>query len=197
MTNQFKSTIFCNLASVQILYCPIEHADTIDDEFRSNKQVLLETMNFPCISTFSCLFVLPFFAMVSSELSRETNLCKICDRSSLTPHKSSETKNKCFRYGTYDVFCHPDFFKINRNEYNKIHECESLFSVYPPQAPNRKCSINIQDNHGNIQDIVTITNNVKISSTNNSWYIKPQKHSDSFAIGIAKRIESQKHFEGN
>ena len=136
------------------------------------------------------------FVMVYSVFSQGTNLCKICDRSSPKPLNSSKSKNKCYRYGTYDVFCHPDLLSINRKENFKINECESFFSINLPRAPHNKCRINIYDNHGNIQDIVTVSENASFSSTNNSWYVKPQKKSDSSNFGIAKRIKSRKYFEG-
>ena len=136
------------------------------------------------------------FVTVYSELSQGKNLCSICDRSSPKPLNSFKSNSKCFRYGTYDVFCHPDLLAINRKENFKINECESFFSIDLPQAPYTKCSVNIYDNHGNIQDIVTVSENGNCSSTNNSWYVKPQKKSDSLNFGVAKRIKSRQYFEG-
>lgn len=147
------------------------------------------------IINISMLFLF-HFVIVYSELKQGTNLCKICDRSTPKPLNSSKSKNKCFRYGTYDVFCHPDLLAINRKENFKINECESFFSINLPHSPNTKCDINIYDNHGIIQDIITVSDDGNFISTNNTWYVKPQEKSGSLNFGIAKRIKSRKYFEG-
>ena len=129
--------------------------------------------------------------MVSSKLIPDTNLCQICDRSSPKTLNSTNAINDCYKYGTYDVFCHP---KYNGNQ--TVRECESFFSIYPPTDFMKQCNVNIYDNYGKIQDIITLAPNGSVSSTNNSWHTTSRKNPNSLYYGIAKRITSLAHLEG-
>ena len=147
------------------------------------------------LTSYLLIHIIQLVLMVSSKLIPNTNLCQICDRSSPKTNKGStnpyRATDDCYKYGVYDVFCHP---KYNRNR--TIDACESFFSIYPPSNSKNQCNVNIFDNHGNIQDIITLAPDGSVSSTNNSWHITPRMNTNSFYYGIAKRITSQKHFEG-
>ena len=134
--------------------------------------------------------------VVVFSLGDESKLCQICDWSSPILSNSSKRIQDCYRHGTYDVYCHPDFMVVNGKVSKKVNECESFFSINLPKKPFMNCVINIYDNYGNFQDVITITTNGSIKSSDNFWHSKPQKKPGSSYFGVTKRIISQEYFEG-
>ena len=141
--------------------------------------------------TYMLVQIIQVALIVSSKLIPDTNLCHICDRSSPKTTNTTNAIHDCYKYGTYDVFCHP---KYNGNK--AVRECESFFSIYPPTDFMKQCNVNIYDNHGKIQDIITLAPNGSVTSTNNSWHTTSRKNPNSLYYGITKRITSLEHLEG-
>ena len=102
----------------------------------------------PYTLTHLLVHILQLALIVSSKLIPETNLCQICDRAAPKFFNYTRATHDCYKYGTYDVFCHPKYHGSRT-----VHECESFFSIYPPKDSLKQCNVNIFDNHGKIQDI--------------------------------------------
>ena len=156
-----------------------------------------------------------FWATLSCTLgkSRETtgnDLCYICDESvantlniSANISKSQynlenfdrNDHNSCYKHGAYSVFCYP----IPKNSFSKDdpgQDCKTHISIMPPKKTKDKCDVQILDNNGTLQDILTIYQNLTITSTNASWYALPKNDANNFQYTIVKRNPSQQKFEG-
>ena len=150
---------------------------------------------------------------IQSELIRQTDLCYICDTTLAKTYNSSSeidqshyhsahsvntTLRNCYKYGTYDVFCHPSRTKPSKVLTYSVQGCESHFSIMPPRKNETNCHVNILDNQGSLQDVLTITTNGSATSTNNTWYIRSGGVNDisNRNYAIFRNIPSQLEFEG-
>ena len=156
-----------------------------------------------------------FWATFSYTLgqARETttnDLCYICDDSvantlniSASLSKSQynlenfyqNEHNSCYKHGAYSVFCYP----IPKNSFNKNYlgqDCKTHLSIMPPKKTKDKCNVRILDNNNKLQDILTIYQNLTITSTNSSWYALPKKDASNLYYTIVKRNPSRQKFEG-
>ena len=150
--------------------------------------------------------------------SKLIDLCYICDRSLKTTFdlftninasnfnlQGSLLNNKrraCWKYGVHDVFCLPIPTKIKEKkskelENDREEECKTFLSILPPQIEKDSCNVNIFDNNGKLEDILTIKKNGSIESTNNSWYAMPKSETTNLKYTIIKTIPSKKLFEGH
>ena len=66
----------------------------------------------------------------------------------------------------------------------------------PPRKEQASCNVNIFENNGKLEDVLTITKNGSIKSTNNSWYPLPKSDRADLKYTLVKRIPSKKSFEG-
>ena len=149
--------------------------------------------------------------------SKLIDLCYICDRSLKTTFdlftninasnynlQGSLLNNKrraCWEHGVHNVFClpTPKNFKEKKSkelENDREEECKTFLSILPPQIEKDSCNVNIFDNNGKLEDILTIKKNGSIESTNNSWYAVPKSDKINLKYTIIKRIPSKKSFEG-
>ena len=156
-----------------------------------------------------------FWATFSYSLGqpRETtayDLCYICDDSvantlniSASLSKSQynldnfyqNEHNSCYKHGAYSVFCYP----IPKNSFDKDYlgqDCKTHLSIMPPKKTKDKCDVHILDNNNKLQDILTIYQNLTITSTNSSWYALPKKDASNLYYTIVKRNPSRQKFEG-
>ena len=149
--------------------------------------------------------------------SKLIDLCYICDRSLKTTFdlftninasnynlQGSLLNNKrraCWEHGVHNVFCLPTPKNLKEKkskelENDREEECKTFLSILPPQIEKDSCNVNIFDNNGNLEDILTIKENGSIESTNNSWYATPKSDTVDFKYTIIKTIPSKKSFEG-
>ena len=149
--------------------------------------------------------------------NQSIDLCYICDRSLKTTFdlftninasnynlQGSLLNNKrraCWKHGVHGVFCLPTPKKPKENKSTELdidqeEECKTFLSILPPQIEKDSCNVNIFDNNGNFEDILTIQKNGSIESTNNSWYATPKSETVDLKYTIIKRIPSKKSFEG-
>ena len=149
--------------------------------------------------------------------SQSIDLCYICDRSlkttfdlftninasnySLQGSLLNNSRRACWEDGVHDVFCLPTPKNLKEKkpkelETDREEECKTFLSILPPQIEKDSCNVNIFDNNGNLEDILTIQKNGSIESTNNSWYATPKSETVDLKYTIIKRIPSKKSFEG-
>ena len=164
------------------------------------------------MKTYSLIIFLATFSY-SLGKSKETtgnDLCYICDESVEntlnTSANISKSKynlenfvkndhNSCYKHGAYSVFCYP----IPKNSFSKEdpgQDCKTHLSIMPPKKTRDKCDVRILDNNGTVQDILTIYQNLTITTTNASWYALPKNDANNFQYTIVKRNPSQQKFEG-
>ena len=145
------------------------------------------------------------------------DLCYICDRSLKTTFdlftninasnynlQGSLLNNKrraCWEHGVHNVFCLPTPKNLKEKkskelENDREEECKTFLSILPPQIEKDSCNVNIFDNNGKLEDILTIKKNGSIESTNNSWYAMPKSETTNLKYTIIKTIPSKKSFEG-
>ena len=161
------------------------------------------------------LFCLSMLSVsVQSELIRKTDLCYICDTTLAKTYNSSSeidqshyhsathsvntTSRNCYKHGTYGVFCYPSRTKPSNVLTYSTQGCESHFSIMPPRKNETNCHVNILDNQGSLQDVLTITTNGSATSTNNTWYTRSRRVNDitNRYYAIFRNIPSQQEFEG-
>ena len=149
--------------------------------------------------------------------SKLIDLCYICDRSLKTTFdlftninasnynlQGSLLNNKrraCWKHGVHGVFCLPTPKKPKEKKSTELdidqgEECKTFLSILPPPIEKGSCNVNIFDNNGNLEDILTIKENGSIESTNNSWYAVTKSDKINLKYTIIKRIPSKKSFEG-
>ena len=145
------------------------------------------------------------------------DLCYICDRSlkttfdlftninasnySLQGSLLNNSRRACWEHGVHNVFCLPTPKNLKEKkskelENDREEECETFLSILPPQIEKDSCNVNIFDNNGKLEDILTIKKNGSMESTNNSWYAMPKSETTNLKYTIIKTIPSKKSFEG-
>ena len=145
------------------------------------------------------------------------DLCYICDRSLKTTFDRftnisasnynlqgillDNKRRACWEHGVHNVFCLPTPKSLKEKkskvlENDREEECKTFLSILPPPIEKDSCNVNIFDNNGKLEDILTIKKNGNIESTNNSWYTMPKSETTNLKYTIIKTIPSKKSFEG-
>ena len=148
--------------------------------------------------------------IIAKSIESSTNvLCYVCDESLSITFKSTINKTKsdfefkddlalsgarpCYRHGAYSVFCYPTYGKKDENP---GQDCQTHLSILPPPKTKESCQVQIYDNAKKLQDILTISKNGSIASTNGSWYALPKLDQTTLNYAIIKRNPSKTNFEG-
>ena len=156
-------------------------------------------------------------SFIENTKGNSIDLCYICDRSLNTTFDLLSNINEsdyivqsnlidfkrqgCWEHGVYDLFCLPTSTKNEENalkgiENDRGHECKTFISIMPPRKEQASCNVNIFENNGKLEDVLTITKNGSIKSTNNSWYPLSKSDREDLKYTLVKRIPSKKSFEG-
>lgn len=146
------------------------------------------------------------------------DFCYICDGSlnttfGLFPNINSDDfdfeqdvkdnkRRACWKHGIHDLFCVPaPKLRKNKEVSERVkndpkEECKTFISIMPPLKKTESCKVNIKDNHGKLEDVLIISKNGSITSSNRSWYALPKTQKKDLKYTLIKRIPSKKDFEG-